>query len=114
VDLPSWVTRSGDAAVINAFVQPRSAKEGIVGVHGAALKIKVSAPPADGRANAAVEKLLARTLGVARSDVAVVSGQSSRHKRIRVGRMTPAAVADAVALVLSSGAHDRGQEAFDG
>lgn len=76
------------------FVQPRAARDAIVGVHGEALKLKVSAPPLEGRANRAVERLLADRLGVAHGDVNVVSGDSSRSKRIEVRGLGPVAVAD--------------------
>ena len=98
--------------MVDAFVQPRSAKNALVGMHGRALKVKVTAPPVDGKANTAICKLFAGWLGVPRSSVEVVSGHSSRHKRIRVAGAAPEAVASAFALVLSSRAHDGGQEAF--
>ena len=97
--------------VVDAFVQPRSAKNALVGVHGRALKVKVTAPPVDGKANEATEKLFARWLRVPRGTVEIVSGHSSRHKLIRVSGAVPETVATALALVLSSGAHDGGQEA---
>ena len=70
-------------------VTPRSAKPGIGGWRAGAdgreeLEIRVSEAPTDGSANSAVIKLLAKALGVPRSDVDIVSGQTSRHKRIAV------------------------------
>ena len=70
-------------------VTPRSAKPGIGGWRAGAdgreeLEIRVSEAPTDGSANSAVIKLLAKALGVPRSDVDIVSGQASRHKRIAV------------------------------
>jgi len=70
-------------------VTPRSAKPGIGGWRAGAdgreeLEVRVSEAPADGSANSAVIKLLAKALGVPRSDVDIVSGQTSRHKRIAV------------------------------
>lgn len=68
-------------------VNPRSAKPGIGGWRGGAdgrdeLEVRVAEAPADGAANAAVEKLLAKALGVSRSEVTIISGHSSRHKRV--------------------------------
>ncbi len=68
-------------------VTPRSAKPGIGGWRTGAdgreeLEVRVSDPPADGAANAAVVKLLAKALGVSRSELTIVSGHASRHKRI--------------------------------
>ena len=70
-------------------VTPRSAKPGIGGWRAGAdgreeLEVCVSEAPTDGSANSAVIKLLAKALGVPRSDVDIVSGQASRHKRIAV------------------------------
>jgi uncharacterized protein (TIGR00251 family) len=111
-DLPPYLSLLGNDVAIDAFVQPRSAKNALVGLHGHALKVKVTASPVDGKANAAVCKLFARWLEVPNSSLEIVSGHSSRHKRIRVAGMPPQAVASAFALVLSSRAHDGGQEAL--
>jgi uncharacterized protein (TIGR00251 family) len=94
--------------VIDVFVQPRAAKEGIVGVHGSALKLKVRAAPADGKANRAAEGLLASALSVPPSAVTVISGHSSRSKRVEVASATVDSVACELARVLSSSAHDSG------
>ncbi|HEY7874372.1 MAG TPA: DUF167 domain-containing protein [Actinomycetota bacterium] len=107
-ELPPYVRTVGDDVVIDAFVQPRSAKNAAVGVHGRAIKLKVTAPPVDGKANEAVERLIARWVGVPRSAVQVVGGRSSRYKQIRVVGAAPEAVTAALALVLSSRAHDGG------
>ena len=68
--------------VIAIRVTPRSSKPGIGDWRDGELEVRVSAPPADGEANAAVVKLMAKALGVAKSSVEIVSGETSRHKRI--------------------------------
>jgi len=55
-----------------------------MGVHGDALKIKLTAPPVEGKANKACIQFLARCLEVAKSDLEIVSGHSSRTKQIHV------------------------------
>lgn len=70
-------------------VTPKSAKSGIAGWRVGAdgreeLEVRVAEAPADGAANAAVEKLLAKALGLSRSQVTIISGHSSRHKRVVV------------------------------
>jgi uncharacterized protein (TIGR00251 family) len=70
--------------VVDVHVQPGAGRTAVVGRHGAALKLRVAAPPADGRANDATCALLARTLGVKDAAVALVSGASSRTKRVRI------------------------------
>jgi len=61
-------------------VSPGAARSAVVGRHGDAWKLRVAAPPTDGRANAAVVALLASTLGVPERDVEIVSGHGSRDK----------------------------------
>jgi uncharacterized protein (TIGR00251 family) len=113
VELPSFIVASKGRALIEAFVQPRAAKDALVGVHGRALKLKVTAPAIDDRANRAVEKLVSEWLGVPRSQVSVIAGRAGRNKRIAVVGMTPENVASALTAVLPSRAHERGQEAFE-
>lgn len=95
-------------------MQPRAAKDALVGLHGTAVKMKVTAPPVDDKANRAVESLLARVLGLPRSAISIVSGSTSRHKRVAVTGMNAQMVSSALIGVLSSHAHDSGQEAETG
>jgi len=69
-------------------VQPRARRNAIVGELGDALKIALTAPPVDGRANEACIEFFADLLGVPRSSVTIASGQSSRNKVIRVTGMS--------------------------
>jgi uncharacterized protein len=85
------VTRSSDlydverdAVVLRVHVQPGAGRSSVVGRHGASLKVRVAAPPVDGRADAAAAALIADALGVKESDVELVSGERSRLKRFRV------------------------------
>jgi uncharacterized protein len=76
-------------AQIAIYVTPRSAQPGIGGWRTGAdgreeLEVRVAEAPADGAANAAVVKLLAKALGISRSQVAIIAGAASRHKRIEV------------------------------
>jgi uncharacterized protein len=65
-------------------VIPQSSKSEIVGEHDGAMKVKLKAPPVDGAANDEMIRLLAKELGVSRSEVEITSGQTSKIKRIRV------------------------------
>jgi uncharacterized protein len=78
-----------DAVVLRVHVQPGAGRSAVVGSHGTSLKVRVAAPPVDGRANVAAAALLAETLGVKEGDVELVSGQRSRLKRFRVGGIDP-------------------------
>ena len=73
-----------DAVVLRVHVQPGAGRSSVVGRHGTSLKVRVAAPPVEGRANAAAASLVAEALGVKESDVELVSGERSRLKRFRV------------------------------
>ena len=70
-------------------VQPRASRNEIVARDGASLRVRVTAPPADGAANEAVRDLLAEALDRPRSDVTIVRGQSARTKLVRVTGLSP-------------------------
>jgi uncharacterized protein len=63
-------------------VSPGAARSAVVGRHGTAWKVRVAAPPEDGKANAAVVRLLAAALEVDARDVEIVSGHASRDKTV--------------------------------
>jgi len=96
--LPNYLTSFDDGTILEAFVQPRATRTAIVGVHGTALKIKVAAPPVDGKANEALRKFVADAVGLPRSRVELVAGAGSRNKRLRISGLAPEAVAEALGL----------------
>jgi uncharacterized protein len=71
----------GDLAI---RVQPRAKRTGIAGERGGIVVIRVAAPPVDGKANDAVRRLIAQRLGVPRSAVEIVRGESARDKLVRI------------------------------
>jgi len=82
----------GSAVRVSVHVQPRATRSEIIGLHGAALKVRLQAPPVDGAANEALATLLAERLGVPRRAVRVVAGAASRAKTVEVDGTTEAAV----------------------
>jgi uncharacterized protein (TIGR00251 family) len=81
--------REGEDGVSFAIrVQPRARRDAIVGELGDALRIALTAPPVDGRANEACIEFFADLLGVPRSSVTIASGHRSRNKVIRVTGMS--------------------------
>ncbi len=82
---------------VRVRVTPRAADSRIGGIHrdgdGAALKVSVTAPPADGRANAAVIKLLAKAWRLPPSSLSVAAGTAGRHKTLAVAGDGPALLA---------------------
>ncbi len=80
--------RDGDkGATFAVRVQPRASRNRIAGEMGDALKIALTAPPVEGKANEACVEFLANLLKVARSSVTIASGESSRNKVVRVAGM---------------------------
>jgi hypothetical protein len=73
-----------DGATIAVRVAPRASRTELAGRHGDALKIRLAAPPVDGAANAELIRLVARLVGVARSDVSIIRGGQSRDKLVLV------------------------------
>ena len=71
-------------ALLAVRVQPRAKRDEIVGERAGAVVIRISAPPVDGKGNAALCRLVAERAGVARSAVAVVRGEAARDKTLRV------------------------------
>ena len=84
-------------AVIAVRVTPRSARDEITGWKDGALRVRLRAPPVDGKANDALRRLLAERLGVALSAVTIVSGETSRVKRVRVEGTTDAQIVERLA-----------------
>ncbi len=75
-------------------VHPRAKKNAITGKVGDALKVALTAPPVDGKANAACIEFFAKLLNVPRSSVTIAAGQTSRNKVIRVAGLTAQQVRD--------------------
>ncbi len=71
-------------------IQPRASKNEILRMEGGMLKVRLTAPPVDGAANEALVKFLADTLSIAKSQVEIVSGHTSRQKIVRVNGISPA------------------------
>ncbi len=71
-----------DGIVVSVKVQPNASKDRVVGEHADQLKIAVTVAPEKGKANKAVIKVLSRLIGVKSSDIQIVSGETSRDKKV--------------------------------
>ncbi len=80
----SWLKETPDGVLLNIRVVPRASRNAVQGVLGDALKIRVQAPPVEGKANESVMEFLAKNLGVPRNRVALVSGDTGRIKQVFV------------------------------
>jgi uncharacterized protein (TIGR00251 family) len=83
------IQRDGNPFILNVLVQPKASEDSIVGLHGEALKVKVTAPPAGGKANQRLRQLLAGALNVGQSDIEIIRGHTSRRKVLRIWNVTP-------------------------
>ena len=82
------IQNSPNGATFAVKVHPRAKKNAITGEVGGALKLSLTAPPVDGKANDACIEFFARLLKVPRSSVTIAAGQTSRNKVIRVAGVT--------------------------
>jgi uncharacterized protein len=89
-------------ATFNVKVHPRARKNALTGEVGDALKVSLTAPPVEGKANEACIKFLAEVLDVSRSSVTIAAGESSRQKTIRVQGLSAAEVERRLRVELES------------
>ncbi len=73
-----------EGLILSVRVQPKASRNAIQGLHGGALKLSLTAPPVEGAANKACIAFVAKKLGLAKSAVEIVSGQTSRNKRLLI------------------------------
>jgi uncharacterized protein (TIGR00251 family) len=85
----TWMLVDGKGVTLRLHVQPGAKKTEVVGLHGEALKIRLAAPPVDGKANACLIAFLADALGIARAAIRLVSGETSRAKKVRIDGIDP-------------------------
>ena len=93
--LPVWARPDPASGGWRLFlhVQPGAKKSAVAGVYGERLKIRVAAPPLDGRANAALLAFLGETLGVPKSRLTIAQGESGRDKTVLVPELDAATLA---------------------
>ena len=82
------ITVNADTILFRVRVQPRASRDGIEGEHAGALKVRLTAPPVEGRANESLRRILAERLNAPVSAVRIVSGENSRNKRVAVAGIT--------------------------
>lgn len=88
-DAPPWLRAVPGGVRVTLRLAPRASRDGVLGLHGAALKVAVTAPPVEGEANARLVRLLAKRLGVPRGAVRIVSGGTARDKVVEVAGVSP-------------------------
>ena len=83
-----WMNETPDGLDVRIKAVPRAAKNEIQGLHNGALKIRLTTPPTDGKANQALIKFLSKTLRISKSQIELAQGETSRHKTVRISGLT--------------------------
>ncbi|MBW4054106.1 MAG: YggU family protein [Proteobacteria bacterium] len=81
---PVFITHLANSLILTVYIQPRASKNEICGIQGTELKIRLTSPPVDGAANKLCREFVADFFEVPKSAVEIISGETSRHKRLRI------------------------------
>lgn len=82
--MADWFRRNGEVLTLTLHIQPGAKRSELAGLHGEALKIRLAAPPVEGRANEALLKFIAELFGVPMRQVELKQGGQSRHKVVAI------------------------------
>ncbi len=82
--MSGWYRKTKEGWLISVHAQPGAKKSAVAGLHGESLKVRVAAPPVEGKANDALIAFVAQALGAPRRAVSIVKGESSREKLLLV------------------------------
>jgi uncharacterized protein len=80
----SYYHWDGEDLILDCHLQPKASRDEFAGLHGERIKIRLTAPPVDGKANAQLLAFLAAAFAVGKNQVSLESGQQSRQKRVRI------------------------------
>jgi uncharacterized protein (TIGR00251 family) len=90
------INESANGLILPVRAQPNGRKNAIKGEHAGSLKVVVTAPPEDGRANEAVVEVLREVLGLKRSQIQLLSGATSREKKVLITGLTKVALENCI------------------
>jgi len=83
-----WIREEDGAVIMNVLLQPRASKNELVGIHGDCLKIKITSPPVENKANKKLCEFLSKLIGVGKGRVEVIGGHKARIKKVRISDST--------------------------
>ena len=98
-DPAPWLRAAANGALLRVHVVPGARRAGVAGLHGAALRVRVTARPLEGAANRELLRLLARALGLRPGDLELEAGAHGREKRVRVRGLPAETVLERLAAV---------------
>ncbi len=87
--LPACIELTSSGVILRVYVASRSVSTKVLGLHAGMVKVALTAPPVDGAANKALIVFLAKMLGVSKSSVTIVAGETSRKKTVSVEGIEP-------------------------
>ena len=93
--MPHFQWKESQTLLLHCHVQPKASRDALVGLYGERLKVQISAPPVDGKANKHLLKYIAKEFGVAKTRVSLIRGESSRQKTLQIidpKKLPPAAL----------------------
>jgi len=82
--LPHFQWKDSQTLLLHCYVQPKASRDALAGLYGERLKVQISAPPVDGKANKHLLKYIAKEFGVAKTRVSLIRGESSRQKTLEI------------------------------
>lgn len=92
--MDDWILSSSKDTILKVLISPQSRKNEIIGIYQNQLKIKIIAPPVDGKANECLLEYLSQILSIRISALEIIKGQTSKSKQIKIAGMTPEALRD--------------------
>lgn len=98
--MPCLSVQTDGSVLLRIHVQPRAAQNQVAGLQGEALKLRLSAPPVDGKANKAVLAFLAELFALPKSALSLKSGQQSRQKTVLINGVSETTIRDILAPYL--------------
>lgn len=91
--MSNWLEENEDCIILSIRVVPRASKDGIQGLMGnEALKVRIQAPPVEGKANAYLIKYLSKLWDLPRAHIEILTGETGRNKRLRISHPSTALV----------------------
>jgi uncharacterized protein (TIGR00251 family) len=93
-----WINETPEGLAIRIRAVPRASKNEIQGIYDGALKIRLTTPPVDGKANQALIKFLSKTLKISKAQIELAQGETSRHKTVHISGLTKPQLLERVPL----------------
>lgn len=91
-ELSLIISEKPEGCILKCWIQPRSSRNAVIGIHGDALKIALTAPPVDGKANKELLRFMAKYFKLPKGGIQIAAGESSRSKSILINGLSKDAI----------------------